>query len=207
MPAAGGATAWDERIDELGTRYPTAVLSWVGPDGFPIAVRVPVKPDRGTQRIELGLAPAGLPMTDGLACLTAHAHAPDFTWQKNFQVRGDLIAGERGWSLVPHRLVGGFEMPESAAARSRLFISKPLALLPDGSSASAPVGGEAASSARAAERFSSTLERARPAALTSNVSSVCSRYLTVRSRPSALAAYSDSSAQRSRCFIESPSAG
>jgi hypothetical protein len=124
VPAAGGATAWDERMDELGTRYPTAVLSWVGPDGFPIAVRVPVKPDHGTQRIELGLAPAGLPMTDGLACLTAHAHAPDFTWQKNFQVRGDLIAGERGWSLVPHRLVGGLEMPESAAARSRLFISK-----------------------------------------------------------------------------------
>lgn len=123
-PVAGGAIAWDARIDELGSRHRTAVLSWVGPDGFPLAVRVPVALDRASRRVDLGPAPAGLPMTDGLACLTAHTHAPDFTWQENFQVRGDLIAGGDGWSLAPHKLVGGFEVPRSTIGRYRSFISK-----------------------------------------------------------------------------------
>src|SRR5215208_3694404 len=38
-PAAGGA-AWDRRLDFL-EGHETGVLSWMGPDGFPIAVRVP----------------------------------------------------------------------------------------------------------------------------------------------------------------------
>ena len=38
---AGGEVAWDERIEELGAPPQTAVLAWVAPDGFPLAVRVP----------------------------------------------------------------------------------------------------------------------------------------------------------------------
>ena len=30
-----------------------------------------------------------------------HDHAPDFSWQRNFQVRGDLVVGDGGWVLVP----------------------------------------------------------------------------------------------------------
>ena len=40
---------------------------------------------------------------------------PDFTWQQNFQVRGDLVYVEDGWALIPHKLVGGFELPPSRA--------------------------------------------------------------------------------------------
>ncbi len=36
--AAGGV--WDERIDELGSRYSSAVLAWTGAQGFPFAARV-----------------------------------------------------------------------------------------------------------------------------------------------------------------------
>ena len=36
----GGAIAWHPRLNELGTTYPTAVLSIVCPDGFPFAMRV-----------------------------------------------------------------------------------------------------------------------------------------------------------------------
>jgi hypothetical protein len=122
-PAAGGALAWDSRMHELGTRHPTAVLSWVAPDGFPLAVRLPLTVDPAAGRVRLGREPAGLPLAEGRACLTAHRHHPEFKWQENFQVRGDLARGERGWELVPHRLVGGFELPKGIN-RMRDFVTK-----------------------------------------------------------------------------------
>jgi hypothetical protein len=124
-PTAGGPVAWDERMDELGARYRSAVVSWVGPDGFPFAVRLPVALDRADRRIELGAEPVGLPLAEGRACLTAHAHDDAFTWQENFQVRGDLVRAGEGWALVPRRLIGGFELPdESLPARYRRNLGK-----------------------------------------------------------------------------------
>ena len=118
-PPEGGALAWDERLEDLGRRHPTAVLSVVGPDGFPLSARLTVEPDRGAGRIRLGRLPEWLPVTAGKACLTAHAHDPEFRWQTNFQVRGDLVRDDAGWSLVPHRLIGGFELPKSKVAAYR----------------------------------------------------------------------------------------
>ena len=108
----GGTTAWDPRIQELGTKYPTAVLSIVSPDGFPFSVRVPIHIDGANRWIQIGTVPGTVPLQPGLACLTAHVHAPDFTWQNNFQVRGDLVAVEGGWALRPHKLIGGMEIPK-----------------------------------------------------------------------------------------------
>jgi hypothetical protein len=117
---AGGTSAWDQRMEELGSRHRSAVIAWVGPDGFPIAARVPVSLDREAQTIRIEAQPAGLPVGTGRACLVAHAHAPDFSWQENFQVRGDLARAEPGWKLAPRKLVGGFELPdESMLARLR----------------------------------------------------------------------------------------
>jgi hypothetical protein len=110
-PPTGGALAWDDRIEALGRRYATAVLGWVAPDGFPLVVRVPVSLDPGSRQILLDAHPAGLPLAEGRACLTAHSHSPDFNWRENFQVRGDLVRAGEGWALVPHRLVGGLEIP------------------------------------------------------------------------------------------------
>src|SRR3954452_7240902 len=125
-PVAGGSTAWDPRIEELGDRHSTAVLGWVAPDGFPLAARLPVAIDRKRRMVRLAAEPAGLPIAEGRACLTAHAHAPDFTWQENFQVRGDLIRDDAGLALVPHKLVGGFELPkESRLAGLRRNFPKP----------------------------------------------------------------------------------
>jgi hypothetical protein len=120
-PAAGGDTAWDERIDQIGAHYETGVVSWVGPDGFPIAVRLPLRVDRSARRIELGAEPAGLPLVEGRACVTVHEHGEGMTWQRNFQVRGDLARGGSGWAVIPHDLVGGFEIPKGIA-RMRSFI-------------------------------------------------------------------------------------
>jgi hypothetical protein len=128
-PAIGGDIAWDPRIEELARRDRTAVLGWVAPDGFPLAVRVPVRLDRTARRILLGGSPAGLPLASGRACITAHSHSPDFRWHENFQVRGDLVETDGGWALVPRKLVGGFELPdESNAARYRRNAVKMLRL-------------------------------------------------------------------------------
>jgi hypothetical protein len=109
----GGASAWDDRMEELGRRHRTAVLSVVGPDGFPLSSRVEIEPDRPAARVRLGALPEWMPATPTRVCLTAHEHDPDFRWQANFQVRGDLIREEGGWALVPHKFVGGFEIAKS----------------------------------------------------------------------------------------------
>lgn len=122
----GGAGVWDERMERIGSaEFPTGVLSLVSPDGFPFAVRVPVTLDRQARVVRLDAEPVGVPWQPGLACLTFHTHDADFTWQLNFQVRGDLVEDERGWSVVPHKLVGGFELPPgSLRERMKLNAAK-----------------------------------------------------------------------------------
>jgi|SRR5215207_3826590 len=123
--AEGGATAWDERMDELGARYPEVVVSLVAPDGFPFSVRLPIEVDREGGRLRLGGAPVGVPWQPGLACVTAHDHSADFKWQRNFQVRGDLVEEEGSWAVIPHKLIGGFELPPgSLIQRTRLNMRK-----------------------------------------------------------------------------------
>lgn len=123
----GGEAVWDERMDELGERYPEAVLSLVAPDGFPFSVRVPIEPDRETRVVRIGSGALGIPVRPGLACLVAHDHHPEFKWQRNFQVRGDLVELDGGWALVPRKLVGGFELPPgSNLSRYRLNARKVL---------------------------------------------------------------------------------
>jgi hypothetical protein len=124
-PATGGTIAWDRRLEELGRRHDTAVLAWVAPDGFPLAVRLPVALDPSGRRISLKAEPAGLPLAEGRACLVAHAHDEVFSWQENFQVRGDLVRDDGGWAVVPRRLIGGFELPaESVLARYKRNLAK-----------------------------------------------------------------------------------
>ena len=114
----GGRRSWDERMEELGRRYPSAVLSIVAPDGFPFSVRVPIPLDRDARRVRIGAGALGIPVQPGLACLTAHEHHPGFHWQRNFQVRGDVVDDAGGWAVVPHKLVGGFELPPGSVIQS-----------------------------------------------------------------------------------------
>jgi hypothetical protein len=121
-PSAAGEPAWDKRMAFLSEQE-TGVLSWLGPDGFPIAVRVPHRADPERRRILIDAEPASLPVLEGRACLTVHRHAPDFTWQRNMQVRGNLVRSPDGLELVPRRIVGGFEIPKGMG-RMRDFIKK-----------------------------------------------------------------------------------
>jgi hypothetical protein len=121
-PPAVGEPAWDRRMEFLAEQ-PTGVLSWLGPDGFPIAIRVPFRADPQRREILIDAEPASLPVLEGRACLTVHRHAEDFTWQRNMQVRGNLVRSDDGLVLVPRRIVGGFEIPKGAG-RMRDFIRK-----------------------------------------------------------------------------------
>jgi hypothetical protein len=120
----GGSSGWDARIMELGSQYPTAVLSIVCPDGFPFSGRVPVRVDTAARLIRIGGELTGVPLQPGLACLTAHVHGEQFTWQQNFQVRGDLVFSDGGWAVMPRKLVGGFELPRSRVALLRANFAK-----------------------------------------------------------------------------------
>jgi hypothetical protein len=104
-PAEGGGPAWDRRLYDLGKAHPTAVLSLVAPDGFPFSARVPVTADRHAERVRLTALPTGAPLQPGLACLTAPEHGPEGAWQRDLQVRGDLVEDAAGWAVVPHRVV------------------------------------------------------------------------------------------------------
>jgi len=127
VPAEGGATAWDDRVAQLGRRCTTAVLSLVAPDGFPFSLRVPIAVDEGEKRIRLGRGALGVPVQPGLACITAHEHDPRFHWQPTFQVRGDLVEAESGWALAPHALVGRLESPpDSSFQKYRLRLGRML---------------------------------------------------------------------------------
>lgn len=120
----GGPSSWDPRIRELGGRYETAVLSIASPDGFPFSLRVPVAVDEAARWIRIGGELTGVPLQPGLACLTAHHHDEAFSWQQNFQVRGDLVLVDEKWVLVPRKLVGGFELPRSRIAALRANFAK-----------------------------------------------------------------------------------
>ena len=115
----GGATTWHPRLNELGTTYPTAVLSIVCPDGFPFAMRVRARAHEADRMIRIDDPPEGAPLQPGLACLTAHSHEERLTSMQNFHVRGDLVLREGCWELIPHKLIGGLEAPASRLALIR----------------------------------------------------------------------------------------
>jgi len=125
-PPEGGMDVWDPRLDRLGTDDPTAVLAFVGPDGFPFATRVGVRADQAAHVVRIDADPVGAPIEPGPACLCAHAHAEDLTWQRSYQVRGDLAEENGVFVLHPHRVVAGLQLPSSAFERYRVNVRKVL---------------------------------------------------------------------------------
>ena len=123
-PPEGGLDVWDPRLDRLGREDKTGVLAIVGPDGFPFAVRVPVRADREAHVVRIDADPVGAPVEPGPACLCAHSHAEDLAWQHSFQVRGDLAEEDGCLVLHPHRVVSGLQLPSSAFERYRVNVRK-----------------------------------------------------------------------------------
>ncbi|HEX2104933.1 MAG TPA: pyridoxamine 5'-phosphate oxidase family protein [Solirubrobacteraceae bacterium] len=123
-PPEGGLDVWEPRLNRLGREDPTAVLAIVGPDGFPFAVRVPVRADEARRVVHIGSDPLAAPIEAGPACLCAHSHADDLTWQRSYQVRGDLAEEQGRLVLHPHRVVAGLQLPSSQFERYRVNVRK-----------------------------------------------------------------------------------
>jgi hypothetical protein len=113
--AHGGAARAHRRVAEIGGRHETAVLSTIGGDGYPLSVRLPMIADRRGREIAIEADPTGVGLRPGRACVTAHDHDPELRWTRSFQVRGDLLRDARGWVVVPHRVIDGFELPPSGS--------------------------------------------------------------------------------------------
>ena len=113
--AYGGIAAGNRRIAEIGRRYETAVLSMVGPERYPVSIRLPMNADRRGRSIAIEGEPGGIELRPGPVCVTAHDHDPELRWTRNFQVRGDLVRDAHGWVVVPHRTVDGFELPPTGS--------------------------------------------------------------------------------------------
>ena len=113
----GTPPQWNRRLEQLGARHDTAVLSFVETDGYPFAVRVPVDADRRAKavRIDIETPMSGIRLLAGPACLTAHDHHELLHWTRNFQVRGELLQDRDGWLITPQRVLTGFELPPSGA--------------------------------------------------------------------------------------------
>ena len=123
---SGGTVAWDERMEELGARYPEAV----GDAGLPR--RLPVlgtRAGRGRLAPRSACAWAAPPSASrgsrGWRAWPRTTTRPTSTWQRNFQVRGDLVEEDGAWAVIPRKLIGGFELPPgSLVARTRQNLRK-----------------------------------------------------------------------------------
>ncbi len=76
--------------------YPTGVLSWVGPDGYPLSVRCAVRWREGTRRIAFEALPPIAGSWRGRACLLLHAHDERLENLRQMVLKGELVAADGG---------------------------------------------------------------------------------------------------------------
>lgn len=113
--AYGDRPASHRRVAEIGRRYDTAVLSTIDAGGHPFSIRLPMTAGRRGRSVAIDVEPVGVELRPGPVCVTAHDHDPELRWTRNFQARGDLLRDARGWLVVPHRVVDGFELPPTGS--------------------------------------------------------------------------------------------
>lgn len=111
---------WDELVAAL-EQFDDAVLSAVGPSGYPVSVRVRPQPDVGRQLLLLA---DDLPVVlmAGPASLLCHSHDRQLWHLHSVLVRGVLEHSGRGWVLRPTALVPGTGMA-GALGDARTFLA------------------------------------------------------------------------------------
>ena len=127
-----GTTAWTSSAG--ATRRPCC--RWSAPTASRCRAASPIEPDRAAGARAAGRA-AGLDArrADHGAASPRTSTSRDFKWQANFQVRGDLVREDGGWALVPHKFVGGFELPKGRLAGHPRELQQDAALPQEGEGA------------------------------------------------------------------------
>lgn len=111
---------WADLVAALG-QFDDAVVSSVGPDGYPVSVRVRLQPEADTQRLLLA---DGLPdgLAAGPASVLCHSHDQQLWHLRSVLVRGVLEQSEHGWALRPTAVVPGNGMA-GALGDARTFLA------------------------------------------------------------------------------------
>lgn len=114
-----------DRAERLGA----PVLTVVGPDGWPLPVRC-----RRAERTPEGYLlepPAGVPLSGGPACLTAHRHEPDMSQQENVVLLGTAEPADDGRiRMRMERALTDWSLTGSRMARTLGFLANGKALRP-----------------------------------------------------------------------------
>jgi hypothetical protein len=112
---------WDKRLAERARSYPTGVLSWVEPAGYPISVRVAVELDAPRERVLFPALPPVARDATGLACLLFHLHDDRLEGLRQLVLKGELVADDGTAVLKVTEFVtangraGTDEMPHAGA--------------------------------------------------------------------------------------------
>ncbi|WP_221325166.1 pyridoxamine 5'-phosphate oxidase family protein [Actinoplanes sp. L3-i22] len=87
---------------EVLAQYPTVVLIAIDEAGAPTLVRTTVAAEADGYRVEV---PEGTGIAEGPAGLLVHRHDEKLAGLHNANIRGILTADEKGWLLLPSKLV------------------------------------------------------------------------------------------------------
>ena len=82
-----------EGLLALVSDYPTAVLSWVQPDGYPASVRCRVRRLASSGRFEFTSLPGFASAWCGSACLLFHMHDERLEGLRQMVVKGTIVEG------------------------------------------------------------------------------------------------------------------
>jgi hypothetical protein len=96
---------WHKLIQNL-SRFPSAVLTAPGADGYPVSVRCAPRPDPVAHVLRLQLPP-GAPLQPGPASILGHSHDRLLWNLRNFLARGRLEQDEQGWLFRPTQFTHG----------------------------------------------------------------------------------------------------
>jgi hypothetical protein len=96
---------WRE-LGRLLARYPSAIVTFVGDDGYPISFRCRPRADDAARILVID-PPAGVRPRPGRAGLLCHRHNDELWKLRSFHAAGVLEARDGRWVLAPDRLTIG----------------------------------------------------------------------------------------------------
>ncbi len=105
------AASWSDRVGGALDRLGLPVITTMGADGWPLPWRA-VAADEVAGGFAV-VAPRGVEVRPGAACLTMHEHDEDFDGQENLTLAGTVTARDGGWVFLPERALADFGVPRN----------------------------------------------------------------------------------------------